>query len=324
MLAKGVKTACRNEGRAKDPGRRGGMSVGQLEQTDVFSILHPAGKAGRFVINSPHSGDLFPATFLARAQLTRETLLRASDLYVDRLVSTLPEHGATLMAAHLPRSYLDLNREPFELDPRLIAGQLPIEANTRSLRVAGGLGTVPRVIGDQIEIYAGKLGLEEVMARIESAYLPYHRRLHQLLAATHAREGEVVLFDMHSMPSTSNGKPQRPMPDIIIGDRFGASASLPLVEAVESILRGEGFDVERNQPYAGGYITEYYGRPSVGWHAVQIEINRARYMNETTLLPHDGFSTLATALERAFCKIFSLPPCESRRPDLHFFQKAAE
>jgi N-formylglutamate amidohydrolase len=300
------------------------MPVPRLEATEIFSILHPEGEANRFIVNSPHSGEAFPAAFLARAQLSRDALRRASDLYVDRLATPLAGQNATVMQAHLPRSFLDLNREPFELDPRLIAGPLPIESNIRSLRVAGGLGTVPRVIGDQVEIYAGKLTLEEVMARIEYAYLPYHRRLHQLLAATHATHGEVVLIDLHSMPSTASGKSGRAMPDLVIGDRFGASAALPIVECIEAAFRAEGFDVERNQPYAGGYITEYYGRPTVGWHAIQVEINRALYMDETALLPHEGYFMLGAALERAFSKIFSLPPCEMRKSDLHFFQKAAE
>lgn len=300
------------------------MPVTRLEATEIYSILHPEREANRFVVNSPHSGEAFPAAFLARAQLSRDALRRASDLYVDRLATPLAGLDATVMQAHLPRSFLDLNREPFELDPRLIAGPLPIEANIRSLRVAGGLGTVPRVIGDQIEIYAGKITLDEAMARIEHAYLPYHRRLHQLLASTHAVHGEVVLIDLHSMPSTPASRAGRILPDLVLGDRFGASAAMPLIEGIESAFRAEGFDVERNQPYAGGYITEYYGRPTVGWHAIQVEINRALYMDEATLLPHQGFSTLCAALERIFGKIFLLEPCEMRKTDLQFYQKAAE
>lgn len=295
-----------------------------VETAEVFTILHPEGEANRFVINSPHSGDHFPEAFLARAQLSREALRRASDLYIDRLVRPALEAGATVMQAMLPRSYLDLNREPFELDPRLIAGPLPMEANTRSLRVAGGLGTVPRVIGDQVEIYAGKITLDEAMARIEQCYLPYHRRLHQLLASHRAVHGEVVLIDMHSMPSSGAARASRPLADIILGDRFGSSCDGALIAKAEQALRAEGFDVERNQPYAGGYITEYYGRPTVGWHAVQIEISRSLYMDETTLLPHQGFFALQNALQRAFCEIFSLMPFEKRTTDLQFYQKAAE
>jgi N-formylglutamate amidohydrolase len=295
-----------------------------IETGEVYTILHPEEGANRFILNSPHSGDQFPDRFLARAQLSRETLRRASDLYVDRLIQPLAELGATVMHAHLPRSYVDLNREPFELDPRLISGPLPMEANTRTLRVAGGLGTVPRVIGDQIEIYAGKLSLDEIMARIEGGYLPYHRRLHQLLSLQRATFGEVVLIDMHSMPSTSAARRAGRLADIVLGDRFGSSCHPALSDAVEQVLRAAGFDIERNQPYAGGYITEYYGRPTVGWHALQLEINRSIYMNETTLLPNSGFFSLQKAIFSAFEQIIRFDPFETSRSGLQFFQKAAE
>lgn len=275
-------------------------------------------------LNSPHSGDLFPEPFLARSQLSRATLRRASDLYVDALFRPMVGQGLPLMSAMLPRSYLDLNREPLELDPRLISGTLPIEANIRSLRVAGGLGTIPRVIGDQIEIYAGKLSFEEAMARIEAAYVPYHLRLHRELAARHRRHGMVVLLDLHSMPSQSQPRAGRGLPDLILGDRFGTSAAAWLVDRLEQIAREAGFRVERNQPYAGGYITEHYGKPGLGWHAVQIEVNRALYMDEASLQPHEGFFAVSDALCEIVAKFLAAEAFDSRKTALHFSQKAAE
>ncbi|MBN8533966.1 MAG: N-formylglutamate amidohydrolase [Rhizobiales bacterium] len=300
----------------------------RIETSETFTLLQPdpsEGQVGRaFLLNSPHSGDEFPPEFLARAQLPRETMRRASDLFVDRLIEPLTGAGATLMRAHLPRSYIDLNREPLELDPRLISGPLPVEANTRSLRVAGGLGTVPRVIGDQVEIYAGKLTLAEALTRIERFYVPYHRRLVDELAALRAACGFACLIDCHSMPSTTRSVGSGLIPDIVVGDRFGASASPVLLGLFEDAARAEGFRVERNQPYAGGYITECYGRPSLGWHAFQIEVNRALYMDERRLEPHADFAEFAMRLRRAFLKFFADQAFVFRATDLQFYQKAAE
>lgn len=297
--------------------------TGQAAQTALFTLTPPQSEPVPFLVNSPHSGEMFPAPFLERSQLSLAQLRRASDLYVERLIASAPRHGARLMAAHLPRSYIDLNREPFELDPRLIDGVLPPEANSRSLRVAGGLGTVPRVIGDQVEIYAGKLGLDEVLLRIEQHYLPYHRRLYQELAGLHAAFGQVVLIDCHSMPSQT-GRGSLRQPDLVLGDRFGRSCAPELMAEIEDAARAQGLSVAKNQPYAGGYITEYYGHPQARWHAVQVEINRALYMDERLLTPHAGFFACAEALEAIFLRVFAVEPFAQRNSDLHFYQKAAE
>lgn len=291
----------------------------------VYTIENATALETPFFLNSPHSGEMFPPEFLARSQLRREVLRKASDLYVDRLFAPVVTAGLPLMRALMPRSYLDLNREPLELDPRLIAGVLPVEANTRSLRVAGGLGTVPRVIGDQVEIYAGKITLEEALARIARAYVPYHMRLHRELALRHGRHGAVVLLDLHSMPSQSLS---RAMPDIVLGDRFGGSCVASLMSEAEKVFRAVGFRVERNQPYAGGYITEHYGRPDLGWHALQIEVNRALYLDEARLEMHAGFVGAAEALSGAVAKLVAAVAetklFDFHKTALHFLQKAAE
>jgi N-formylglutamate amidohydrolase len=296
----------------------------EIPPEGLFTLAGAEESGTPFFLNSPHSGDHFPETFLARSQLPRETLRRASDLYVDQLFAAAPLGGLPLMAANLPRSYIDLNREPFELDPRLIEGPLPVDANTRSLRVAGGLGTIPRVIGDQTEIYAGKLSLAEALGRIEYAYLPYHLKLHRELAARHARHGRVVLVDLHSMPSQSGPRGGRAAPDLVLGDRFGSSCAPVLVDEAERVATGLGFRVERNQPYAGGYITEHYGRPLLGWHALQIEINRALYMDEVHLVPHAGFAATGEALLSLIEALVRIEAFDFRTTDLHFSQKAAE
>ena len=296
----------------------------QLEETELFKFVMPDGPPSGVLFNSPHSGDEFPEEFLERSQLSRGTLRRASDLYVDRIILPFVDEGAIAMAAKLPRAYLDLNREPLELDPRLIEGILPVEANTRSLRVAGGLGTVPRVISDGIEIYAGKLSLQEALYRIEAAYMPYHRRLYQALADLRAQHARVLLVDCHSMPSTLRGASSSRLPDIVLGDRYGTSAERGIIDALEAAFLAEGFSVSRNQPYAGAYITECYGRPEIGWNAVQVEINRALIMDERSLMPLDGFEACAVRLRSALRGVLHHKLFEICSSGLQFSQKAAE
>lgn len=298
---------------------------GDQSRNRVFSIAAPVRPSCPFLLNSPHSGEEFPQAFLERSQLSRDTLRRASDLYVDRLLWPMMNRDVTILAACFPRSFLDLNREPLELDPRLIEEPLPIEANAQSLRVSGGLGTVPRVIGEQIEIYSGKLTLDEVLARIERYYLPYHAQLNAELVRLHAMFGRVYLIDFHSMPSRlaprSSG---RPLPDIILGDRFGTACAPFLIEMMERHFIAHGLRVERNQPYAGGYITEHYGRPAQGWHALQIEINRALYMDEEKMQLHSGFFQLLRVLHAVLDIVFAHELYENHNTGLHFLQSAAE
>ena len=246
-----------------------------------------------FVFNSPHSGRYYPAEFLAATCLDRQEIRRSEDLLVDRLFSPVVRLGAPLMSAVYPRAFLDVNREPYELDPKMFAGRLPSFANVRSLRVAGGLGTIPRVVSDTANIYKGPLAVEEALGRIDRIYRPYHDTLRRLLAQTHVAFGVAILIDCHSMPSNIRGGPSRLRPDFILGDRFGTSCAPELTDCAAATLHAMGYTVCRNKPYAGGFITEHYGRPSRGLHALQIEINRGLYMNEHTLEPHLGFERLS-------------------------------
>jgi N-formylglutamate amidohydrolase len=255
-----------------------------------------------FVFNSPHSGRYYPADFLAAACLDKHEIRRSEDLYVDRLFAPVVELGAPLMSAVYPRAYLDVNREPYELDPKMFEGRLPPFANVRSLRVAGGLGTIPRVVSDAANIYRGPLSVAEGLGRIERIYRPYHDTLRHLLAQTHAAFGLAILIDCHSMPSNIRGGPSRARPDFVLGDRFGTSCMPELTDCVAGTLQGLGYTVCRNKPYAGGFITEHYGRPARGLHSLQIEINRALYMDEEELEPNPGFARLSrdlTGLARA-------------------------
>jgi len=249
-----------------------------------------------FVFNSPHSGRYYPQDFLEATSLDKSEIRRSEDLLVDRLFAPVVRLGAPLMSAVYPRAYLDVNREPYELDPKMFAGRLPSYANVRSLRVAGGLGTIPRVVSDAANIYRRPLSVEEGMGRIERIYRPYHDTLRRLLAQTHVAFGMAILVDCHSMPSNIRGGPTRLRPDFVLGDRFGASCMSELTDCAADTLQRLGYTVCRNKPYAGGFITEHYGRPSRGLHALQIEVNRGLYMDEQRLEPHRGFERLSSDL----------------------------
>ena len=260
-----------------------------------FEVVRPRTETGPIIFSSAHSGRNYPDAFIEASKLDPLTLRRSEDAFVDELFDAAPELGAILMRAHFPRAYLDVNREPYELDPKMFEGRLPAFANTRSMRVAGGLGTIARVVGEAKEIYARKLTVEEGLARIESLYKPWHRALRGLLQQCWRRCGVAVLVDCHSMPSNA-GRADRIKADIVLGDRYGASCDPLFTEVAESRLRDLGYAVARNKPYAGGFITEHYGDPGAGWHALQIEINRGLYMDEATIERAPGFAELQSDL----------------------------
>lgn len=269
----------------------------------AFVVEEPAHHAIPFVFNAPHSGAVYPGAFLKASRLDAVALRRSEDAFVDRLFASVVGLGAPLLSARFPRAYLDVNREPYELDPRMFDAGLPAFANTRSMRVAGGLGTVPRIVADGQEIYPGKLSVGEALRRVEWLYKPYHRTLRHLVHRTARVFGHAVLIDCHSMPSSSLTRDDMVKADIVLGDRYGTSCAGIVTDLVDVALRERGYTVVRNKPYAGGFITEHYGEPGAGRHALQLEINRALYMDERTLAPQSGFETLARDLTEAFAAI---------------------
>ncbi len=264
----------------------------------VSQVHEPERLTCPLVFNSPHSGRHYPIEFMRQTRLDRTSVRKSEDMHVDELFALAVRAGAPLHVANFPRAYVDANREPFELDPRMFDGSLPAFANIGSARVAGGLGSIPRLVGEGIEIYGTKLSVEEGLNRIEYVYKPFHRNLRLLLNRAFQNFGKAVLIDCHSMPSSVRHTSHGISPDIIIGDRFGMSADSAIIEAAMSCLRSLGFSVIRNKPYAGGYITEHYGRPSRGYHALQIEVNRGLYMDEERLMLTRGFSSLQASLGR--------------------------
>ncbi|MEQ1653694.1 MAG: N-formylglutamate amidohydrolase [Hyphomicrobium sp.] len=273
-----------------------------------FEVLRPAEQSAPFVFSSPHSGRIYPPEFLAQSRLDPQTLRKSEDCFVDRLFSPVATLGAPLLSARFPRAYLDLNREPYELDPELFDEPLPEHANTQSIRVVGGLGTVARIVADGEEIYRQPLTLRAVLARIDQLYFPFHAQLARLVEETTQHFGYAVLIDCHSMPSSTMTPGGAQRPDIVIGDRFGASADPRLSQLVRDTLHGLGYDVQMNRPYAGGYITEHHGRPTHGVHALQIEINRGLYLNESSLTESTGFAGLKADIATFAAHLFAAVP----------------
>ncbi|PTS89842.1 MULTISPECIES: N-formylglutamate amidohydrolase [unclassified Caulobacter] len=267
------------------------------------------------VFASPHSGRIYPEDMMAAARLDTESLRTSEDAFVDDIIAGAPALGVAVIRARLARAYVDLNREPWELDPGMFEDELPAFAKSHSARVAAGLGTIARVASEGRPIYARKLTFAEAKARIDLTHRPYHDALDRLLGAARATHGLAILVDWHSMPAAA-ARGQRARGggacDIVLGDRFGAACSPRLTGLVERELEAMGYRVARNSPYAGGYTTEHYGRPSRRTHALQIEINRALYMDEVTREPTEGLGRLAADAERLTRALAALDPSSLR------------
>ena len=272
------------------------MADSWSELTSPFDIVEPARWRAPIIFNSPHSGTTYPHEFLVTTRIDMATLRRSEDSFMDELIAGLSGNGFAVMRVNFPRSYVDVNREPYELDPRMFHGRLPSFANTRSMRVAGGLGTIPRVVGDGQDIYGDRLSVEDALRRIENLYKPYHRALRRLLGSVHQKFGAAVLIDCHSMPSVGVSREEPRRPDIVIGDRYGTSCAAQLPDVIEQTMSRLGYSVGRNKPYAGGFITEHYGNPGSGLHAIQIELNRAIYMDERSRERTERFARVADDL----------------------------
>jgi N-formylglutamate amidohydrolase len=260
-----------------------------------FEILAPPRWLAPMVFNSPHSGHGLPQDFRLLSELTDNQLRYSEDSHVDELFSGCLDAGAPLMRSLLSRSYLDLNREPYELDARMFRERLPAYVNCASPRVASGLGTIPRTVGDGVLIYKEPLEFAEAIKRIETVYRPYHRALGALLDEAYNATGTALLVDCHSMPSSAvtHMRPNHNRTvDIVLGDRYGSACEPEITALIETHMQAAGLTVSRNKPYSGGFFTENHGRPRHGRHAVQIEVNRALYMNESSHEPGTGFAEL--------------------------------
>jgi N-formylglutamate amidohydrolase len=289
------------------------------EFSPAFEIAEPAVWRAPIIFNSPHSGSVYPNAFLNASRIDLEALRRSEDSFMDELIDGLGDRGFPVVRVHFPRSYVDVNREPYELDPRMFSGRLPSFANTRSMRVAGGLGTIPRVVGDGQEIYRERISIDDALGRIEALYKPYHRALRRLINKAHQSFGTVIVVDCHSMPSVGVTRDEPKRPDIVIGDRYGTSCSGLIPDVIEQALTARGYSIGRNKPYAGGFITEHYGNPASGLHTVQVELNRAIYMDERLRRRSPRFQQVAADFALLAEALAAIP-----LDDLGPFQAAAE
>ncbi|MCA2014132.1 N-formylglutamate amidohydrolase [Cereibacter sphaeroides] len=269
-------------------------------------IAEPAEITSPVVFASPHSGRVYPADLMARAQVNQRVLRSSEDAYIDLLLSDATRHGAPVVTTQVPRAYVDFNRAADEFDPALIEDAPRASLNPR---IASGLGVLARVVSNGRAIYRGKLPMAEAERRIARYWTPYHAALSDLLLRQKARFGRVLLCDMHSMPHEAlNGYVARggARPDVVLGDRWGASAAPGVVEAVERVLRDAGFTVARNAPFAGAYIVQRYGQPSQGMHAIQIEIDRALYLDEQRVEPLPAFEDFRQVMARVVARLAAL------------------
>ncbi|MCH9765210.1 MAG: N-formylglutamate amidohydrolase [Alphaproteobacteria bacterium] len=280
----------------------------EAELDPPFRVARPAAQTAPFVFCSPHSGRTYPQYFLDQSRLDATQLRKSEDAFVDELYDCAPAFGAPLIAANFPRAYLDVNREPFELDPDLFAEPLPDFANMHSIRVAGGLGTIARVVADGEEIYEHRLRFGAALERIERLYRPFHEALESLLAETRNQFGFAILIDCHSMPSNLMTHNVSMRPDFVIGDRFGAACDPRLTNLVSEYVSDLGYEVFLNRPYAGGYITEHYGRPKSGIHALQLELNRCLYLDEPRIEKTDGFDAVRTDIAHIVGRLIEAAP----------------
>lgn len=277
----------------------------------AFDLTRPAARTSCVVFASPHSGRDYPKSLLARTGLDARLIRSSEDAFVDQLFAAAPEHGAPLLAARVPRAWVDLNRAADELDPALVEG---VVRRAHNPRVASGLGVIPRVVAGGRAIYSGKIGLDEARERLDTGWSPYHAALQSLLAESLEQFGESILIDCHSMPHEAielAGTRGRPRPHVVLGDRYGAAAAPRVMARIEAAFTAAGLRVARNTPFAGAYVTQTYGRPSRRQHAVQIEIDRSLYMDEARVEPHSGFEAFRARLSGVIAEIAAIGATDS-------------
>ena len=271
----------------------------------TYSVIEPKRRTTSVLFASPHSGRDYPQDLLSRTVLDPVTIRSSEDAFVDQLFSSAPRFGAPLLLAKTPRAYVDLNRSADEMDHALIEGVRKVSGNPR---VASGLGVIPRVVANGRAIYRGKLTREEADNRMKTVWYPYHAALQGLIAKNVEDFGRAILIDCHSMPheaiqTMSRG---RHAPDVVLGDRFGATAAGSIVDTVEAIFTSAGLTVARNSPFAGAFTATHYGFPSKGQHVIQVEIDRGLYMDETTLMPHSGFDAFRQTVNQVIAAIAAI------------------
>lgn len=262
------------------------------------------------IFNSPHSGRRYGRGFLNQSALSFNQMRLSEDFYVDSLLEPVVEFGSVLLEACFPRSFVDVNRSSKDLDQKLI---LNLDKCSQNPRTLAGLGVIPRVVGQGLEIYKTKIAFNEVEYRLNKYYFPYHHKLKTVINDTIKKFGSATLFDFHSMPHSCANQfstKKSIIPQIILGDCFGTSCDTRLSEKVFDIFSTAGFRVEMNNPFSGGFITKNYGVPKKNVHAIQVEIDRSLYMNEKDYTLHSGYLDLKKKLYFIIYELSQIQECK--------------
>ena len=268
-----------------------------------FELCVPDNWVSGVIFGSPHSGHDYPDWFLSATSLPLNVLRSSEDAFVDRLIAGAPHHGAATLTARFPRSLVDLNRGPDEIDPQIVRG---VPRHPLNQRTMAGLGVIPRVVTQGRAIRDSQMDRAEADQRINLYWRPYHSALASLIGMAKARFGQAILVDMHSMPHDALSHLSGPRPDLVLGNRHGLSASSRVSDAIASAFETEGWRVRRNAPFSGAYIAAAYGRPSQNVHVVQVEIDRALYMDEVNVHPLPEFPLFAARIGRAIRRLAQL------------------
>jgi N-formylglutamate amidohydrolase len=312
LAVEGLNRRMAQQGKGMAEGGSGGddLSLAALF-AEPFRIFRPFRQTVPFVFASPHSGRAYPASFVAASRLNAVSLRRSEDAFVDELFCGAVAMGAPMIAARFPRAFLDVNRAPAELDPAMFDGPLAVPVDAPSPRVTAGLGVIPRIVRDGAEIYRGKLKPGEAADRLSRLYRPYHAALTALIEETRALFGVAVVIDCHSMPSAAA------IPDIVLGDRYGMAAAPSVTHVAERAFEAQGFSHARNAPYAGGYTTQIHGRRDRDVHALQVEINRALYLDEERIARGSRFELVHARMNEAISRLVAIEPVSLTRTRRH-------
>lgn len=276
--------------------------------TSAYDLYGPQVPAAPVIVAVPHAGRAYDEALLASARVQPQFLRRLEDRWADLLVHPLIDQGHCVLVARAPRAMIDLNRHERELDPAMVAGlprDVPLQS---SVKLRGGLGLIPRRLPGAHELWQRPVAWQEVRRRIDDIHRPYHAALTQMMRAARQAHGHAILIDLHSMPPLPPPSAGRRPPDIVLGDRFGRAASARLMTLATDVLAGHGITAAQNHPYAGDHIVERHGHPAQDCYALQVEIDRSLYLDESLDNPGPGLARIQAAVSALVEAIAHEPP----------------
>lgn len=260
------------------------------ERTPAYYLYGPDSPVGPVVISVPHAGRDYTPELLSAARVPQATLRRLEDRFADYLVHRLIERGQTVVVAKVPRAAIDLNRSEREIDPAMIRGLPRDQSLTSSAKLRGGLGLVPRRLQGAGDLWREAVEWSDLSARIEAFHRPYHAVLERLLSRALEEHGHAILLDIHSMPPLPPAAGLTPR--IVLGDRFGRSASSRLTFLATDLCVARGVPAAQNHPYPGNYLLERHGMPERRTHALQLEVDRSLYLDSALDRPGPGLAAM--------------------------------